>query len=124
MDKNKIRYILDRLKITGPINNNTPTCVIEEIAKCSNLDLGKCPLNRDNISSFINTISLTKSEVIYENPGFTNSSSIKHGFDDSDIATFQKLVLFVNRDQDPSWRKKTLLEAFRHLIIYYDNSAP
>lgn len=97
---------LDRLKITGPIDNNTPICVIIEIANTKLIDVEIEKLNTPYINNLIKEIN--RKPIIKIN-NIDNINQIES----------MLVKTFVNPTQD--WRKSNLIKAAKHMITFYEN---
>lgn len=103
---------LNPCNITGPINSNTPTCVILDIARNLGFTLkdNKEPEYIHMIISSINELPDNKIFVLEKS---------KSGYTKIQLDCIAR---FVNPNVD--WKLNYLLEAFNHLMIYYNNPNP
>ena len=103
------QIILNRINISGPINKNTPLCVILEIAFSLNIDVDKEKINEYHYyNRLLKTIKDIKAYTVQ-----TNVES--YSLDD-----LQHIASFVNGNREIKWRKNCLLEAYKHLLKYYN----
>ena len=106
-------YQLNRLKITGPLNDNTPLCVILEIADY----IGNFKLQSKNFrdESYINQI------ITYINTTTYNTVTEKNN--DYDNKDLQLIGRFINPNIK-NWKFNPLMESFKHLLEFYDENIP
>ncbi len=107
-------FKLNPCNITGPINSNTPTCVILDIVKSLGFIVQdnhtKEPEYIHTIVNTINSLPESKIMIIDKNKiDFTNNE-------------LYYIARFVNPNTD--WKVKYLLQAFNHLMNYYNNDNP
>ena len=100
MNGSKTIY-LDRLDITGPIDLNTPICVIREICLSHLIKFEEKWSNSEYLNNVINTI--------YESP----REKITEDYEE-DRKSLKIICGYVN-SEDRGWRQKPLLEAFHFL---------
>ncbi len=96
------QIILNRLDITGPIDLNTPRCVIEEICVSHRIKFEQEKL--EDIGYITNMIN-----TIYNSP----TEKINKDYEDSRIL-LKTICGYVNPNHK-GWRKKTLIKAFNFL---------
>lgn len=109
------KFELNRLKITGPITEHTPICVISEIAFCFKFDIDLAKLGAQHyVDKIIAAISMSKSTFVYESP---YQAPELHGFSMDDM---QHIATFVNGDSNVKRSVVSLIQGFRHLIQFYE----
>ncbi len=119
-------YELTRLHITGPIKPDTPACVILEVAHSLWLDLNWKEIgDLMYIERVVRSIAEYKQPIpsIKEDPpaSVSDGATQVSGFKEADV---RLLVAFVNPNLDFTWKIKPLLQAFRHLCLFYKVSTP
>ena len=112
-------YELNRLKITGKLNDDTPFCVILEIANCVGCKLDESKFNKEKyIKDIITTCENISYETIHEDRFLPDNI---HGFSDRNL---QLIAKFINGDSGIKWKLKSLINSFRHLVNFYENKIP
>jgi hypothetical protein len=101
------QQILSRLFITGPIHNNTPLCVLLEIADAHGL---KYDMKDSMKPSFISHLvdGITRNEPL----GIKNISD--------DMGTLQHIARFVNKHH--AWPYSKLMQAYDFLTQFFNDS--
>lgn len=92
-------YFLNRISITGKLNETTPSCVVLEIAQAHNL------VTSLKISKFEENWSLIQDIQKYRTDKFEeplNSSNLRY------------MAFYINRDS-ASWKKSSIVEAYNHM---------
>lgn len=109
-------FELSRSKIVGEITENTPICVIIEIAQSAgfDIDINQCNDPR-YIKTIINSLPLGRKDIIKESKYQIPEI---HGFK---LDQLQKIALFVSNTKI-SWKPIPLINSFRHLVQYYENT--
>jgi hypothetical protein len=99
---------LTRLNITGNITEYTPVCVILEIAQTLYLEYDYTKINHP--------------EYIYSVISAIKGCSVPHIFQKTNYGVDELglIAKFVNSDIKIIWRRKKLLEAFNHLLKYFN----
>jgi hypothetical protein len=92
-------YVLNRIKITGKLNERTPRCVVSEIIRAHNICISK-PIN--TIEDLLKDIKTIESY---------RCLSIREPFSSRDL---RLLASYVNIDCN-TWTKSSLLKAYDHL---------
>lgn len=114
------QFDLRRTKITGDIHDDTPLCVIVEIAGSLSLqtqrNTGEAAILPNHI---IASIMGTSSRVIEEDD-YDHETQI-HGFRKEDLPY---ICCFVNPNRLLQWKIKPLIAAFRHIMTYYNAESP
>ena len=103
--------ILDRLHITGPLIDDTPSCVIFQVLQANGFTADpKFLNNEDYLKNAIRAIqSQTQISVPISNPTPEQNAYIAR---------------FVNGSGKFQWRIESLMKAFNHLLLYYDCEKP
>ncbi len=91
--------ILNRIKITGKLNDKTPSCVINEIIRAHNICITK-PIN--SIEDLLKDIKTIESY---------RCSTVREPFSSRDL---RLLATYVNIDCN-TWTKSSLIKAYEHL---------
>ena len=114
----KNKYELNRLLISGPITDETPICVIVEIALCFG-----CMLDNNKLSNinYINTIIKTIEKATIPDNIITvqeheNNPLVPHGFIKTD---FSDIARFVNPDENIRWITGSVIYTFNNILKFY-----
>lgn len=100
---------LSRLLITGPIDYNTPICVLKEIADAHGIKYNNLYCNDPD---FVNHII-----------DFINKTTVpKINADNKDITHWQYMARFVNKDCN--WVQTKLLQAYNFLLKFINDEDP
>lgn len=125
MSDSNNKFELSRLLLTGYINENTPMCVIFEIADAHNIKYSKKNIGDLNFIYYIidsannntmpNVLNLNKkSDKITE---FDSHEDIKNfNFNIFNLEQLQLIARYVNRYT--KWPKSSLIEAYKYLIEF------
>lgn len=109
-------FELNRSKIVGEITENTPICVIIEIAQSAGFDIDICQCNDPRyIKTVIHSLPLGRKDIITESK---YQSPEIHGFK---LDQLQKIALFISNIKT-TWKTIPLINSFRHLVLYYENA--
>ena len=115
-------FELHRTNICGAIKDDTPGCVILEIASCLSITIDwSRSTTTKHLDEMINTIPSAKIETIHEEKFFPEKDQKEHGFY---VNQLQLIARFVNGDDTVNWKIKPLINAFRHLCKYYKSDRP
>ena len=108
--KMAVQVVLNRSLIAGSITENTPSCVICQIAKSQGFDVPTSTEDAVYLNKVIESLPKRKCRTVP-----------RTGFD-RDQATY--VCRFVNGDLNFRWTSGQLIEAFEHLIQYYQTETP
>uniref|UniRef100_A0A6C0AEM4 Uncharacterized protein n=1 Tax=viral metagenome TaxID=1070528 RepID=A0A6C0AEM4_9ZZZZ len=115
-------YELNRINISGEINESTPSCVIIEIAMCMNAKLDKNKLLDPAYIDIIFNFVINGGVLENDFKKISNIKIIKEyediGFKEEDLPY---IASFVNPDSKYEWDLDSLILAFRHLLSFYKN---
>lgn len=92
-------YNLNRLSVTGKLNETTPFCVVLEIAQAHNI------VNQFKVENFQDNLSLIQEILKYRTEKLEEPLSSNN---------LRYLAFYINRNSS-SWTKSTLLEAYNHM---------
>ena len=107
-----IKIYLDRQNITGSICEDTPICVILEIADSLHLNYDSKKVKYpEYIHSIISTIKTCPIPCI--------DSKKEYNLDELSL-----IAKFINADSSIMWRRKKVLEAFNHILKYTEKEPP
>jgi hypothetical protein len=106
------KIFLNRINIAGNITEDTPICVILEIAESLYLNYDVKKINYpEYIYSIISTIKGCNEHFIIKNINYT-------------LEELSLIAKFINSDINIVWRRSKLLQAFDHLLKYKNNNVP
>ncbi|CAH6418519.1 Hypothetical protein POVN_LOCUS236 [uncultured virus] len=114
-------FELHRINICGPIKDDTPACVIFEVAHCLRLQIDWDKINVPQyVDNVLRSISGIKVNTVTEN---AYKAPAEHGFPlDPELLSF--MASFVNPNDRVNWKHKPLIRAFRHLCRFYKVTTP